>query len=91
MTGPTTAATTKFSVHTDMAPNVYITGNPACESATARNLERAMSDIMVTNPYTHEQQQLFLAMADPVEEKLLHMVWADPARTPTFTPFAQGD
>ena len=30
-------------------------------------------------------------MADPVEEKLLHMVTADPARTPTFTPFAQGD
>ena len=30
-------------------------------------------------------------MADPVEEKLLHMVTADPVRTPTFTPFAQGD
>jgi len=30
-------------------------------------------------------------MADPVEQKLLHMVTADPARTPSFTPFAQGD
>jgi hypothetical protein len=30
-------------------------------------------------------------MADPVEERILHMVTADPARTPTFTPFAQGD
>ena len=45
----------------------------------------------MTNPYSGEQQNLFVAMADPVEEKLLHMVTADPARTPTFTPFAQGD
>ena len=45
----------------------------------------------VTNPLSGKQQNLFVAMADPVEEKLLHMVTADPARTPTFTPFAQGD
>jgi phospholipase C len=37
------------------------------------------------------QQKLFVAAADPVEEKILHMVTADPARTPTFSPFAQGD
>ena len=30
-------------------------------------------------------------MADPVEMKLLHMLTADPARTPTFTWFAQPD
>jgi hypothetical protein len=36
-------------------------------------------------------EPLFVAMADPVEENILHMVTADPARTPTFTPFAQGD
>ena len=45
-----TAATTNFSVHSDMAPNVYITGNPARDSATARTLEQAMSDMEVTNP-----------------------------------------
>ena len=86
-----TSATTNFSVHSDLAPNVYITGNPARDSATARDLEKAMSDMKVTNPLSGEQQNLFVAMADPVEEKLLHMVTADPARTPTFTPFAQGD
>ena len=32
-----TTATTNFSVHSDMAPNVYITGNPARDSATARD------------------------------------------------------
>ena len=74
-----------------MAPNVYVTGNPARDSATARDLEKAMSDMTVKNPLSGENQNLFVAMADPVEEKLLHMVTADPARTPTFTPFAQGD
>ena len=74
-----TTATTDFSVHSDLAPNVYITGNPARDTATARDLEKAMSDITVTNPYSHQQQNLFVAMADPVEEKLLHMVTADPA------------
>ena len=47
--------------------------------------------MQVTNPLSGKKQSLFVAMADPVEEKLLHMVTADPARTPTFTPFAQGD
>ena len=86
-----TTATTNFSVHSDLAPNVYITGNPARDSATARDLEQAMSDMKVTNPLSGKTENLFVAMADPVEEKLLHMVTADPARTPTFTPFAQGD
>src|SRR3954469_12970730 len=86
-----TSATTNFSVHSDMAPNVYITGNPARDSATARTLEKAMSDMNVTDPLNGQKGKLFTAMADPVEEKLLHMVTADPARTPSFTPFAQGD
>ena len=50
-----------------------------------------MSDMQVTNPLSGAMEHVFVAMADPVEEKLLHMVTADPARTPTFTPFAAGD
>jgi phospholipase C len=86
-----TSATTGFSVHSDMAPNVYISGKPARTSTTARDLEKAMSDMRVTNPLSGKMEKLFVAMADPVEQQLLHMVTADPARTPTFTPFAQGD
>jgi hypothetical protein len=86
-----TTATTDFSVHSDMAPNVYVTGNPAPDSATARTLERAMSDMTVTNPLSGVQEKLFVAMADPVEQAALHMSTADAARMPTFTPFAQGD
>ena len=45
-----TTATTNFSVHSDLAPNVYITGNPARDSATARELEQAMSDMTGDEP-----------------------------------------
>jgi acid phosphatase len=86
-----TNATTNFSVHSDMAPNVYITGNPARDSSTARTLEQAMADMNVTNPLSNRTESLFVAMADPVEEKTLHMATADAARLPTFTPFARGD
>src|SRR6185436_17570741 len=54
-------------------------------------LEQAMADMTVTNPLSGKVDKLFVAMADPVEEKTLHMVTADPRRTPTFTPFAAGD
>jgi phospholipase C len=86
-----TTATTDFTVHTDMAPNVYITGNPTPDSSKSRTLERVMSDLYVTNPLHGQTEDLFAALVDPVGEKVLHMVSADPQRTPTFTPFAQGD
>ena len=76
-----------------MAPNVYVDTNPARGSALARDLEKVVSRIEVTNPLhpADPAAKLMVAMADPIEEKVLHMVTADPARTPTFTPFAQGD
>jgi acid phosphatase len=84
-----TTATTDFSVHSDDAPTVYVNGNPGPADAKARNLERAVGDMVVTNPYTGEKGDLMAAMADPVEEKTLHMVTAgDASRTPTFTYFA---
>jgi hypothetical protein len=88
-----TTATTNFSVHSDMAPNVYAnkTGTAAQDQANARALEKVMSAMNVTNPLNGVKEDLFAAMADPVEMKTLHMVTADPARTPTFTPFAKGD
>ena len=86
-----TSATTNFSVHSDLAPNVYVTGNPARDSATARTLEQAMADMNVKNPLSGKQENLFVAMADPVEQTTLHMATADTNRLPTFTPFARGD
>ncbi len=50
-----------------------------------------MADMNVKNPLSGKQENLFVAMADPVEQTTLHMATADANRLPTFTPFAQGD
>ncbi len=83
--------TTAFTVHSDSAPNVYINGNPAPTSLTTRAFEQATAALNVTNLYSGRTEQLANYLADPVEEKLLHMVTADPNRTPTFTLFAKPD
>lgn len=86
-----TGNTTPFTVHADDAPNVYVTGNPAPTSPAARNLERAFGSATALNPLSGRTEQISNYLADPVEEKILHMVTADPARTPTFTMFAKPD
>jgi hypothetical protein len=84
--------TTAFSVHSDDAPNVYVNGNPGRNDAAVRKLEREMGQLSWKNPYTGAVEPgIMVAMADPIEEKALHMVTADPFRTPTFTPFADPD
>jgi len=81
--------TTLFKVHSGSAPNVYITGNPARNDQTVtRPFERAVGKLTAVNPMTKNTDTLTKYLADPVEMKLLHMITADPARTPTFTMFA---
>jgi hypothetical protein len=83
---------TPFTVHSDDAPNVYITGNPSQTDPATRNLEREMAQLHWTNPYTGAvQNDIMVALADRAQMKTLHMVTADPFRTPTFTPFADPD
>ncbi len=79
---------TPFKVHSDDAPTVYITGNPARDAGVTRAFERATGQLTAPNPITGNTDTLTKFLADPVEMKLLHMVTADPARTPTFTMFA---
>ncbi|HVO63964.1 MAG TPA: hypothetical protein VMT53_23785 [Terriglobales bacterium] len=86
-----TGNSTPFSIHTDMAPTVSITGNPPYTGSTARQLERDIASLTVTNPITGTTDSLTAALADPVEMGLLHMITADPARTPTFTMFGDPD
>jgi len=84
--------TTNFTVHSDDAPNVYITGNPGQTDPTTRTLEREMGQLSWLNPYTNAvQNNIMVALADKTEMKTLHMVTSDPFRTPTFTPFADPD
>jgi hypothetical protein len=84
--------TTPFTVHSDDAPTVYVNGNPGRTDPAVRKLERESAQLTWTNPYTGQVQTgITQALADPVEEKILHMVTADPFRTPTFTLFADPD
>jgi hypothetical protein len=83
--------TTPFRVHSDSAPTVYITGNPARDHPVTRAFEQATGKLTATNFYQGVTENMTIGMADPVEMELLHMVTADPARTPTFTWFAKPD
>lgn len=80
---------TAFTVHSDDAPTVYVTGMPGQTDPIVRNLEREMSQLNWLNPYTGVvENNIMVAMADHAGMKTLHMITADPFRTPTFTPFA---
>ncbi len=79
--------TTAFKVHSDDAPTVYITGNPARDAAVTRTLERDAGQLTAVNPITGNTDTITQFLADPVEMQILHMVTADHARTPTFTLF----
>jgi hypothetical protein len=85
------AITTPFTVHADMALTIYITGNPSPTSSVARAFGRAVSKLTAVNPYTGVTDNVTAAVADPVAMDLLHMVTADPQRTPTLAMFAHAD
>ena len=81
-----------FLVHSDSAPTVYVNGNPDRNDAALRKLERDAAAVQVNDPYVSSSKSpLTLYLADKVGEKTLHMVTADPQRTPTFTLFANPD
>ena len=88
---------TLFSVHSDDAPTVYVNGSTAQPirdqtDPAVRNLEREMAQLNWLNPYTGQvENNIMVGLADHTEMNTLHMVTADPFRTPTFTPFADPD
>ena len=84
--------TTAFSVHSDDAPTVYINGNPPQTDPVTRKLERETARLSWLNPYTNSvENNIMVAQADRTEMKTLHLITADPLRTPTYTPFADPD
>ncbi len=80
--------TTPFKVHSDSAPVVYIQGNPVRTDPVARAFERGTGQLTAVNSMSGNTDKLTNYLADPVEMNLLHMITADPARTSTFTMFA---
>jgi hypothetical protein len=83
--------TTAFAMHSDPAPAIYVQGNPAPGSTTARTLEREIGAMTVANPLTGGTDKVADYLADPVEEKILHFVGPDAARTPSLTAFSGED
>jgi arylsulfatase A-like enzyme len=81
------ANSTAFSVHSDDAPTVYINGNPAPTDVVTRTMEHDLDALVAANPMTGNTDKLSRLLADQAEMKLLHMVTASPARTPTMTMF----
>lgn len=85
---------TVFSVHSDDAPTTYVNGTsvqPIRDQTDpiVRNLEREMSELNWLNPYSGlVENNIIVAQADHAGMQTLHMITADPFRTPTFTPFA---
>ncbi len=68
-----------------------MTGQPKADAPQVRTLERDAAGLTAANPYTGTTQPIANYLADPTEEGILHMVNADPARTPTFAMFAKPD
>jgi hypothetical protein len=56
-----------------------------------RTFEHDVASLTSANPYTGTTQPITNYLANPVEEAILHMVNADPARTPTLALFAKPD
>ena len=84
--------TTPFGLEADSAPEFYVTGNPAPGSSVVRTMEHDVAGLTAANPYAGDMNQpITNYLADPTEEAILHMVNADPARTPTFALFAKPD
>ena len=86
-----------FDIHFDSSPTVYVNGQPGRTDASVRTLERDMGNLTSLDPYVRDSAgqaqtvSLAAALADPVEERALHMINADPNRTPTFTMFGNPD
>ncbi|MFH8387756.1 hypothetical protein ACH4E7_43930 [Kitasatospora sp. NPDC018058] len=79
--------TTPFQLKSESAPSFYLDGDPAPDTATTREFERAVSKLTAVNPITGTTEPSSHQLADRTEMKILHMVTGDPLRTATFTDF----
>jgi hypothetical protein len=80
-----------YDIHFDDAPTFYVNGQPSRTDPTVRKLERDVANATAPDPYVNGVVPISQYLADPVEEQTLHMINADPKRTPTFTMFGNPD
>ena len=89
---------TLFGFDDDDAPAIIVPNQsspsgprPGQYTPVVRNLERGISTLREYDPIDGRIRPITVNMADKAEESILHMVNADPNRTPTFTLFANPD
>ena len=86
-----------YDIHFDDAPTFYVNGDathpngPGRTDPAVRKLERDVWNATAPDPYAGGTVPIAVALADTVGEQTLHMVNADPKRTPTFTMFGNPD
>jgi hypothetical protein len=86
-----------YDIHFDDAPAFYVNGKPGPTDTGVRSLERKVGSLTSVDPYVRDSNgvpqtvNMTDALADPVELAALHMVNADPNRTPTFVDFGNPD
>lgn len=83
--------TTPFDIHFDSAPVFYVTGNPAPTDPALRQLERDAGALTVLDVISGRNVKAAAALADRDELAVLHMITADPFRTPSFVMFGNPD
>ncbi len=86
--------TMPFGIHFDDAPTFYINGNPGQTDPTTRKLEREAGALLgfdILDGPNGSTNRVTKALADYAEQDLLHMITADPNRTPNFILFANPD
>ncbi|HYZ27826.1 MAG TPA: hypothetical protein VE570_02140, partial [Thermoleophilaceae bacterium] len=91
VTGTGSAPWPKYDLHFDDAPTIYVNGQPARGDTSVRALERHFGATTTHDPYAGKDVPIADRMVDTVGEKALHMINADPKRTPTFTMFGNPD
>ncbi|MGO9955279.1 MAG: hypothetical protein ACLP50_04775 [Solirubrobacteraceae bacterium] len=92
------SGTTKFGFDNDDAPAIIVPNQtsssgprPGPDDPVVRSLERTISQTSEFDPIVGTDEPITDQMADETEESILHMVNADPNRTPTFTLFGNPD
>jgi hypothetical protein len=86
-----TGNTTGFDVHSDMAPAIYLHGDPARDAAITRQFAHDLASVTYQNPYSGQTVPLSREVIDRVGMRTLHMITGDPLRTPTLVSFLDPD
>lgn len=82
-----TGVSTPFSVHADVAPAIYLDGQPGREDPAVHDFARALASLRVENPYSGATEPIAESLAGEAEMRVLHMLTGDPLRTPTLVLF----